>query len=663
MANVFANPPELYQTSSKQKLSGNCGPTEANPAPPASFSDLRKRISEDPATGWNARYKAAVIADMSRLIELDPAIAMLQPTGTVIMPRFRSLTPLTTELSVGRINNIKSSCRAAFGYAGRRWAGMRGLRSLTTSWQALWQLILGNRDCTIYLSKFGHWCSGEGIEPDQVSDAVLARYRSYLAQVIGAADDAVQKMVRRWNRCAQVIDGWPKTRLTAPYSSRKGLTPKLAEMGELLRGDLSAYVELMRHGSQLDSADPFDCIDDENGEAESTNSAGRGRASRSMRPYAEATIIARIDILRRLIGLCSRATNKTLQELRLADLVTKKNASLLLKLYRTELGNDTSHALVNSAHALVVLARYYVHVDDATQSALDRYAANILGNRKQADRTRSGGMTPKNRDRLEQLKSKQITALFRLPSVLLNSALARVRANKAGPADLVDAEVAAAITILLHAPLRSRNTVSIEVGRHLLFPAGSGSARLVFPPTEVKNDVELVFDIPPDATQLLRAYFMEVRPYFGRARQSNFLFPGVRKKSKAPGHLGCQILQRIQDAIGVTLNQHLFRHLVALLYLRRCPGQYEVIRILLGHKSVATTRKYYCGLEAEAALEHFRKIMAEWKAEAGVNPDDMTRLVGLPGKPRLTRRKVMSPRMPKSMDRQTAQQNGTLRRR
>ena len=262
--------------------------------------------------------------------------------------------------------------------------------------------------------------------------------------------------------------------------------------------------------------------------------------------------------------------------------------------------------------------------------------------------TVSTGMTLKNRERLQELGPKELLALLRLPAILIAPVLARVRAGTAGPADLVDAEVAAAITILLHAPLRSRNTVSIEVGRHLIFAPGRDSARLVFPYEEVKNDVELEFNLPSDATRLLRVYFETIRPNFDRTQRSNYLFPGLVKGTKSPNYLGRQILERIKNSISVTINQRLFRHLVALLYLRRCPGQYEVVRILLGHRTATTTRRYYCGLEAEAALEHFQTVMAALKVEAGIDPEDMTSIQDVRKQVRSTARKVIKPRIVKS---------------
>jgi integrase len=45
----------------------------------------------------------------------------------------------------------------------------------------------------------------------------------------------------------------------------------------------------------------------------------------------------------------------------------------------------------------------------------------------------------------------------------------------------------------------------------------------------------------------------------------------------------------IKKVIGLTVNAHLFRHVCAFLYLKAHPGDYETVRLLLGHTSLATT--------------------------------------------------------------------------
>ena len=41
------------------------------------------------------------------------------------------------------------------------------------------------------------------------------------------------------------------------------------------------------------------------------------------------------------------------------------------------------------------------------------------------------------------------------------------------------------------------------------------------------------------------------------------------------------------------MNPHLFRHVMAKIYLDANPGEYEVVRRVLAHRSIDTTTRYY----------------------------------------------------------------------
>ena len=57
------------------------------------------------------------------------------------------------------------------------------------------------------------------------------------------------------------------------------------------------------------------------------------------------------------------------------------------------------------------------------------------------------------------------------------------------------------------------------------------------------------------------------------------------------------------------MNPHLFRHLVGLLYLEARPGDYESVRLLLGHKNINTTTGFYTGLEARGTVERYDEMI------------------------------------------------------
>jgi integrase len=56
---------------------------------------------------------------------------------------------------------------------------------------------------------------------------------------------------------------------------------------------------------------------------------------------------------------------------------------------------------------------------------------------------------------------------------------------------------------------------------------------------------------------------------------------------------------------------HQFRHAAGALFLQSRPGEFELVRRVLGHRNVQTTVKAYIGLENIQASEIFGKIVVQ----------------------------------------------------
>ncbi len=123
--------------------------------------------------------------------------------------------------------------------------------------------------------------------------------------------------------------------------------------------------------------------------------------------------------------------------------------------------------------------------------------------------------------------------------------------------------------------------------------------------TEVKNRQDLEFELPTASVQLLRHY---LDCYQTRLTPipNPYLFPGrTGQKHKQQEMLSRQISKHVFRITGLSINVHLFRHIGAKLYLDTNPGAYEVVRRVLGHRSMDTTTEAYTGLESMAAARHF----------------------------------------------------------
>ena len=74
---------------------------------------------------------------------------------------------------------------------------------------------------------------------------------------------------------------------------------------------------------------------------------------------------------------------------------------------------------------------------------------------------------------------------------------------------------------------------------------------------------------------------------------------------KSPQGLGAQIKAAVFRFSGLKVNPHLFRHAGAKIFLDQRPGQYEVVRQVLRHRSIETTTSFYAGAETRSAGMHY----------------------------------------------------------
>src|SRR5215472_7362806 len=181
----------------------------------------------------------------------------------------------------------------------------------------------------------------------------------------------------------------------------------------------------------------------------------------------------------------------------------------------------------------------------------------------------------------------------------------------------ITAQLAVAIAILTRAPVRLANLTAIRLGINLIKPGGLDSNYwLVFPDYDVKNRVKLEYPLERYLTELIDEYVHDFRPVLLRGRNEDWPFPGQARGAKGKTCLSGQITERIYKATGLRMTVHQFRHAAGAIILQRRPGEYELVRRLLGHKNVQTTIKCYIGLESIQASEIFSKIVIEQMGQA-----------------------------------------------
>ena len=266
---------------------------------------------------------------------------------------------------------------------------------------------------------------------------------------------------------------------------------------------------------------------------------------------------------------------------------------------------DTQAGAVGTA--MLSLARHRLGVAGRAFEAIRRLV-------KARKRPRHG-MAPRAQRTIELLKSPgRRRAVLTLPQ---RTAASVARRPGAPVADALRVQSALALELLIQTALRIGNVAAIELGRHLRFvrSGAHATAHLTFEPHEVKNGTALAFELPAATVTLLETYLRDHRGHLVESG-SSFLFPGRGDRPKTTSRLSAQVSRLVDDATGVSLTAHHFRHLAAVMTLEHDPTNYEGARQLLGHRTLKTTVAYYAGEERAAHVRRYDALVERERTAA-----------------------------------------------
>jgi hypothetical protein len=125
------------------------------------------------------------------------------------------------------------------------------------------------------------------------------------------------------------------------------------------------------------------------------------------------------------------------------------------------------------------------------------------------------------------------------------------------------------------------------------------------PAQEVKNDVDLDYELGPEATKLLNIYLTDGRPALIK-EASDYLFPAMNGGPKAPTGLSRLIKSTILEHTGLEIHAHLFRSIAGKIHSLVQPGDVVTLSYVLNN-SLKTAMKDYAQFERRSALEHYQR--------------------------------------------------------
>lgn len=498
------------------------------------------------------------------------AKALGQPPGNIpadprlLGKRLKAISPITLGLTPGRWSNVQSLLGKALTLVTTVMVG-RDDTPLSAPWAVLFDIVRAKHSDRARLSRIVHWLSRHEILPQAVTLADLKQFKTELLSEALLKDPEATwtGIVQAWNHAVLSIAGWPQLKI-----ERKSRVASYVMPWSSLPSSLKLEVD-----------------------ASLAQLAGHDLASDGpARPLRPASLAAREYMLRAFASALALRGRPASSLTSLAFCLTMENYREGLQFFYERYGRKTTTRLYTMAATLKGVARYWLKADASTLDEMTALAKKLA--------IKQIGLTQKNRDRLRPFRDPETARrLVCLPQTIRDS-LIRSKAPLKRKAML--AQMAVAIEILLFAPIRIKNLAALDIDRHLI-PVGD-RLHLVIPADEVKNHRDLEFELPARTAALIAWYRKEYR---GTLPNNKALFPGAKEAHKAIVTLRSQIIETVQEYIGLHINPHLFRHIGALLYLDQNPGGYEVMRRVLSHGSMATTTNFYTGLETHAATRHF----------------------------------------------------------
>lgn len=536
-------------------------------ATPPTLADLLDRVLQDERLSPDRRRDVgSALRTLARALRREPAAIPANPR--FLQAKLKELSPAAAGLSPRRWANVRSLVSATLMDAAITSLPGRRLTPLSPAWQRLYDVLPSER-LRNALSRFIGACSVAGIEPDQVDDAVMDRYRDDLLErsLLKNPRKIHQVTCHCWNLARRQLPVWPQQALTVPAYRDMYALP-WSTFPASLREDTERWLAVLSGHDILATSGP-------------------------LRPLRPATIKTRRQQVHWLASALVHRGRDPATLRALADLISIDAVKDGLRFLLERHGNKPTRHLQNIVYALRSVAQW-VGADDAHLAQLADLCRRLSPG--------AAGLTQKNRATLRQFDHPDnVDALLSLPPTLL--ARARRRTGPSAYAAL-DVQVAVAIELLLVAPVRIGNLASVQLGRNLVQVGRNGPRHLVFPSADVKNEEDLEFPLPAETTVLLDLYCRDFRPRLLR-HPGDWLFPGANGKHKSANTLALQIQARIRAVTGLNVTPHQFRHIGAKLFLDANPGGYEVVKRVLGHRSHNTTTAFYCGAESAAAVRHF----------------------------------------------------------
>lgn len=598
----------MKELSMKRVLSGSTSSEALKIAPTTSYqiTTLQEAVQAYEKSGIPHRQ---TLLDAVCALKRWPELKQAEPNG-------RALKAQAARAHVKREKNLLSSLRRLIKEMRAIHPGEVGPLQLSPNWASVCERFKQHH-LRIPLGQFGRYCQRRGISPQEVCTPTVIGFQEHLEECASAESPrrVARRVMNAWNKGVDGEPNWPGTNRIELPDYKPIATPTMEELGPRLAAEIEACFGAIDSNCSRSLERTKLVRRDKNAPKNKTG------LKVSLKP---STLKSYKDDIRLALRLYSQISGTPLIRINFEDLVDPEIALSILDKYDSDLAarGKGTRASESMAYAILCVAQRHFAVSEEDAEDIRDYAKQLKSDREPT-------ISSKNIERLRAISNNRRQDILRLPSVLLSPVVRKAKANEhLTQNDLCAARVAVAIAIETIAPVRVSNLAETRIGKHLIISNDRFTeARLCFDGSTVKNSLKLDYVIPVDVAELIKEYIRHVLPRMYDDPKSDALFPGKFGCSTIGGYvLGVRISRYFREHLQLEFNTHLFRHCTAINYLEHYPGEYEVVRLLLGNKNLETVKNFYTGLEKEAAIRKTISVVAEQKRVAGLSPTNMLNL-------------------------------------
>ena len=527
------------------------------------------------------RRRREICSAIRTLERLFGRLLSVMPASPDFLRRlFESAHHVPAGISERRLKNIRSLIMAALRHVGISNNLAPYGAPFTEEWQSLMDGIESPYQKSA-ISRFGRYCSNCGVPITGVSDKIVETYLGALIDetLVKKPHLNVQTLCRTWNQIAGTQTTPHMPSLTVPRKESRNYAASEDDLSQALLEELNGYFHFLSGDDLI------------------------GGLKKPLRPRSIET--NRGNIMRYLGAL--QASGVDIGAIHtLAELVDFKNFQIGLEWLWERFDKKPGAGIGGIAWTVRCVAIKHLECDKQIAERIDNILTRV--------QPRNKGLSPKNRASMQQFDDRANVSRFLNAPDELWALAQRQGKNKKGS---LLAQSAVALDVLTFAPMRIENLQNLQIDQHLGW--SKTRLRISIPADEVKNIEQLDFLLPEPVSAKIAEYMKNWRTlYFPKV--SPYLFPGRKGGPKDVSALSRQITGALFKHTGIRLSPHQFRHTAAKILLDQKPGNYEVVRKVLGHKDIKTTYEHYAGAESQTALELYDTVILDVKNNTSANP-------------------------------------------